>query len=673
MARKAGVDFALIFIAILGLWQLARYGAPITRDVQGRLGIDPLLVAAPALSLLAGAVLALRALPLIARTGELFVARGRRLVASLGVWHLGRQPKRYARSALMLILAIAIGVFALSYDATWQTSQRDQAGFATGSDILVSPDMRVGSSIPGYVLADAYARLGGESTSVPVAHATGQLDGLSRPIEYVLVESGAAAGIINYRADQAPAPIGDLLGLTSARRPESGAPQVPGSPEALAITASLAIGPVPPDLPEQPASAYDLAPTVRAVFEDADGIPFRVDLGQIDQSGSPVRLVAPIVHRESSGEAFEPVFPIRLVGVEVREMAPFHPYQRNLEMRIESLEIRDDGRWAEFPLPGSDEMVGSASPIRLAGEEGTVGLTTRDGDLVVIMGSGTTGAESRQPSYFMLWTTPPPEVPVIPVLAASALLEELDLTVGDEMPLAGLTGFNGTGEVVGRIDTFPTVNPELAHPVVVDYPTYLAATFGPGVLPPEPETYWLAVDPDHLATAAGSLRNAPYESAGVVTRAEALTALASDPVSLGTIGSLMMGLIAASVLAGIGFLVNVVVSTRERLGQFALMRAIGLSTRQLLSWVTIENGVTVAFALIFGTLLGVVLSNIVLPLTAVTQQATAVVPELVVIHPWSQIAIIEGVVVLALVAAVLMVARMLSKLQLAALLRAGEE
>ena len=66
LGTRLGLDLALLAVAGLGLWQLRHYGAPLTRSVQGSLGIDPLLVATPAIGFLAGAILALRVIPLVA-------------------------------------------------------------------------------------------------------------------------------------------------------------------------------------------------------------------------------------------------------------------------------------------------------------------------------------------------------------------------------------------------------------------------------------------------------------------------------------------------------------------------------------------------------------------------------------------------------------------------------
>ena len=83
--QRAGLDLVLVAVALVAYWQLRRYGGPVVESVQGRLGIDPLLIAAPALGLLAGAVLALRVVPAAASLVERLAssARGMSLSRSL--------------------------------------------------------------------------------------------------------------------------------------------------------------------------------------------------------------------------------------------------------------------------------------------------------------------------------------------------------------------------------------------------------------------------------------------------------------------------------------------------------------------------------------------------------------------------------------------------------------
>jgi predicted lysophospholipase L1 biosynthesis ABC-type transport system permease subunit len=261
----------------------------------------------------------------------------------------------------------------------------------------------------------------------------------------------------------------------------------------------------------------------------------------------------------------------------------------------------------------------------------------------------------------------------LPILVSSTLMATSGLEVGDEVPLSTLPGYDGDGVIVGEIEEFPTVDPQTGAPIVLDYQSYLAAIYVPGSTTPAPEEYWLAVDEDALDAATSALAEEPYTSAEVASRAERELTLESDPVALGTIGSLMLGFVAAAVFAGIGFAVNAAVSARERLVEFALLRAVGLSNRQLLGWLSLENALLVVFGLVGGTLLGIGLAWLVLPLITITQEATQAVPGIIVVYPWWTILWLELGIIGVLAAAVGLLAFMLRRMGLGALLRLGEE
>jgi predicted lysophospholipase L1 biosynthesis ABC-type transport system permease subunit len=256
---------------------------------------------------------------------------------------------------------------------------------------------------------------------------------------------------------------------------------------------------------------------------------------------------------------------------------------------------------------------------------------------------------------------------------STTIMEEGNLEIGDQLPLPSLPGFEGSGRIVGVLDEFPTVERAQGEPVIIDYQTFAAASFSPGELTQRPDEYWFRLDPAAEEAAVARLTDAPLLSSRVFSRAERELTLNSDPVALGTIGSLMFGFVAAAIFAGIGFAVNAAVSARERLVEFALMRAVGLSNRQLLAWLSLENAMLVLFGLVGGTLLGVLLAWVVLPLISITQEATEVVPGVIVVYPWQTILWLELAIIAVLGAAVLMLAVMLRRMGLGALLRIGEE
>src|SRR5205823_5904075 len=124
----------------LALWQLAHYGTPITAG-----GIDPLLVAGPTLALLSGGTLLLRLVPALSSVGERFTARRTGFAAVLGLRQVSRRPLRYSGPALLLVMAVAIGVLSVVTGATWRSSQVAQADFQAGTDLRIGAPVAAGS------------------------------------------------------------------------------------------------------------------------------------------------------------------------------------------------------------------------------------------------------------------------------------------------------------------------------------------------------------------------------------------------------------------------------------------------------------------------------------------------------------------------------------------------
>jgi ABC-type antimicrobial peptide transport system permease subunit len=119
----------------------------------------------------------------------------------------------------------------------------------------------------------------------------------------------------------------------------------------------------------------------------------------------------------------------------------------------------------------------------------------------------------------------------------------------------------------------------------------------------------------------------------VVVAAEVADSLTGDPVALALIGALVMGSIAALVFAAVGFLVSLVVSIAERLDDVAILRALGASRADVARWLALDTGLLLAFGLLSGAALGLVLSWLVLPYAALTQTGEPAVPPPVIVIP----------------------------------------
>ena len=293
-AQRLGIDVALLAIAAIGLWQMRLYGAPLVRDAQGRLGIDPLLITAPALGLLAGAVVATRFAPRFAEAAERVLGRRGGVRASIGARQLARRPLRYTRSLLLLILAAALGAFGFAYGATWSNSQQDQAAYAAGADerVIVGPTSTVPSwaigpadrSIPGVV---GVMRIVNEQLEVGTHVRSGRLVGID-PDASPGIAYDAMTGAAANRGTGGDGGVATALPRLSSGRPQIAGVELPTGTTALTLVIDAELAPVLPRDPEEPLDAPPGLGTptpddrldVAVVIANADGI-FRVGGGSI--------------------------------------------------------------------------------------------------------------------------------------------------------------------------------------------------------------------------------------------------------------------------------------------------------------------------------------------------------------------------------------------------------
>jgi ABC-type antimicrobial peptide transport system permease subunit len=147
----------------------------------------------------------------------------------------------------------------------------------------------------------------------------------------------------------------------------------------------------------------------------------------------------------------------------------------------------------------------------------------------------------------------------------------------------------------------------------------------------------------------------------------------SDPVAVGIIGALGLGAIAAALFALIGLVVAASVSARQRQNEFALLRALGLSRRQLTGWLWFENGSLALVSLVAGIALGAIISLVVLPNVTVTGDGSPPTPTVLVTLPLATIALLAAAASISLVVVLFVMATALRRFGIGNVLRLGEE
>jgi ABC-type antimicrobial peptide transport system permease subunit len=658
---RAGVDVALVVLAVVAGYQLRHYSA-VSAGSSGNYGVDPVIVAAPALALAGGTVLALRLLPVGGRAGDRLAARGRRLTAAMASWQISRQPIRQGGAALLIVLAVATGTLALSQRQSWTQSVHDQAAFSAGSDVRVEASTPLTAAQAG-TLAGSH----GVQRAMPVASFV-RTD--TNEVTLAL-DAGQAARVVRLRPDQSPLAAGPLF---AKLRPPGPAPGItlPGRGPAFRLTARLG-----------PASLH-LGPALATVsVEDADNAVYQVNAGSLPADGQDHVLTVSL----GSGPGSTAIYPLRLSAVSLQYTLPATKPRVPAVLTVDGVS-GPAGQVAGTALrswPAAATSTELQGVRQLTGTVGPSALPSFSSDSTAPAGSsagrgGSALAVTFQPGYGLadsgIFGVPPstvdgqltltPAAPVvIPGVATQRFLSASNAQVGATVQ-TNLDGAIVPVKIVAAVSTFPTVTGN-GGGLIVDLGT-LQAVLARGQVEPAPVTQWwlAASDPARLSLPRAAL---PPGSA-VISANGIAAALLADPLSTVPQQALLAVAIAAAVLAITGFCVSIAAGVRQRRAENALLAALGVPPRAAAAQLCLEKLMLSVPSAVAGLVLGVILAELLVPAITLTAAATAPIPPVLIQLGWPQtLALALAVAVLPVLAAALTIAR---RPDAAAELRAAE-
>ncbi|WP_327358200.1 ABC transporter permease [Streptomyces sp. NBC_01304] len=670
---RAGADVGLLVIAAVAYWQLDRRtldSGALSGDREGELGIDPLLVVAPALALLAGTVLTLRLLPPAAKLAERHAVGGRGLTVSLAGWQFSRRPLRGAGTVLLLVLAVAMGMLALGQGASWDRSQDDQADFRAGAPVRV-----LGSSGAAFGQGGAYDELAGLRAAAPAARSEVGLSG-GRRATLLALDTTTAGPHLRMRDDLAQ---GDQARLLAALRPEKAAPTgllLPADTARLDLDITLR----GPD--EDPGVRAGNGLTVTA--EDRYGVPYQLFADGLTPDGEPHTLTLDL-DAAADAPVGKPAGPLTLTAIEFEEAG--YP-ERVLPKRLTIGEIRAigaDGSAQKVSTPKDARWHGKATvspePNSLGGDEIAPKVTdvraTPGTPLDVKYHTGTGISDERWDAErtVTVRVAAARAEPVVPAaLVTPRFLESSGAKTGSvvEVPLSGKPV---KVKIAGVLQGVPTTGPGLGRPDPAG--TKATTTDGGAMLldlravnrvlsetRPDavvtPTEWWLFTKPGKAAQVAAELRDrAEIDPGQIQVRDEIAEELHDDPLGAGPQTALLAVALVAAALAAVGFAVSTAGAVRERAAEFAVLRALGTPRRQLARLLAAEQSLLIGLALVIGVALGAVLTRAVVPLIVLTGQAAQPVPGVLVELPVGRVALLLAAVAAApaLIVAVLALRR----------------
>ncbi len=707
-ARPSQQPFFLRYYLDLGLaaaggvllYQLDRRDGLVTTGFFGDRSVDPILLLAPAFFILTVGIVFLRLFPLVLRVLAWAVARAQGAAVIIGMWQLVRNPVHYSRLVLLLMLATAVGMFAASFGATLDSSYAARAHYESGAQLRLTEVRQLQASGPIDVAASTEGLVGAGEATAAFRLSGGQgLISARQNIEILGVDADAFANIAYFREDFADESLTELMSKLSGSRPTSVGVTLP--PDARWL--GLWVDPV--DMP----SGFSLQ------FEavDATGRYFSYLLGPDLVEEMPPGWTLFVSDLERPGTSFgERRFSSssRRASFE-RNNGPFPVLPPQTPITITSLTLRAPTRFAapsgriifDNLHASSDQELAAGlmetkrlyDPTRAANSlpnatplvdfdnlgdwiplEGLSQVPLNDQARSVTDGNHTGVELSWQPQPGQLLThglqfaaTSEP----IPVLASKSFMRNSGLQVGDTTRVFSRAIYLDF-EIVGTYDLFPTLGDSRAEPSLVGDGAAIAAVINANPVGPleYPNEVWLQGG-EALPETVRALIEEGSLAGRVSSFDELQKAQQSDPlVAAGWEGILFISFAAILLLSAIGFLIYSYLTAQRRMLEFAVLRTMGFSKRQIAAVVAFEQVFVIGLGMMAGTLMGMRLGSLMIRYMGLTETGEEVLPPMQLEISWFTVGaawLALGVVFLVTIAAVVL---LYSRLALHRVLRIGE-
>ncbi len=225
------------------------------------------------------------------------------------------------------------------------------------------------------------------------------------------------------------------------------------------------------------------------------------------------------------------------------------------------------------------------------------------------------------------------------VLVPRDLAEQYGLQVGDRLNIAAFILDQSVERelvIVGMYDYFPTIYPDGRTTLIVNL----------GALFDNPDTaigydLWLNVREDTdvplLLEQIKQLIRSP--GAVVEVRGDALREvreMMDQPERVGLFGVLNVGFLATGLMPGIGFVLYSYASLRRRFIQLGILQAIGLSVKQLIGYLALEQFILMGLAIGLGAVIGLVTSKLFVPFLQISTETGTPIPPFEVLIGWAE-------------------------------------
>ena len=670
------LDLVVIGAGALAFYQLRQHGSLATESLFGGLSADPVLLATPSLLILLTALVFLRLFPLALRLVAWLTSTLSGATISVALTHMVRSPIQHSRLILLLILTTAVGVFAAGFRATLEQGYQDRAAYEAGAEVRIE-DIRKPASVPLEPFMDAVRNATGSQRFTPVArqNASVSIDRFGSASVAVLGIQPDFPDFAAWRDDFADTSLNELVQRLAQPPVTLPAPpaippgsrfmgiwaQVPLAQTAAAIGVRLrgANGVIweyrlsPEKTPTIGAWAFYSVDLARASFARPDGAASNVE------------------------RRIDSVF-VRLPGTQPQ-------VSEQMVVSFDDLQVSADPvlapGWGANGFPGGTvlepfddlsryELITGVSAVANPGQV-TRGTASGDRTGNVARLAFTRGGRAGAGTAGLRRQT---DQRPLPVVADAGFMVEAKKKTGDEFLMYANSQYVKV-RVVGTFSLFPTFDPsKRRHVFLTDLTSFQdAASRAPsGIDAIFPNEAWMA-DRGAVLLTRESLAARGLNAEKVVDRAALLEAQAADPlIAASWQGILFICFAAVLLLSALGFVTHSGLSAQARSLEFAILRTMGMSGKQIIGVVSFEQCFVIAAGVAAGTLLGFPLSRLMIDSMGINEQGATALPPLLSRVGWSAIITVYTLLGIVVATTVAVLVLLYSRLAVSRALRMGE-
>jgi hypothetical protein len=651
--QKYYLDIVLFGLLLSFASQLTSEGSFVDVPGVGAAQIDKINVAMPALVLAFGGFVALRAFPAMVEVVAWLTSLPRisGLVSpavTLVLWQMARNPRHYSRLSLLIILTAGLGVFASSFGGTLDVSASDRARYQSGSDLRVNGIPYTNKAETSKTL-QRIADTPGVEVAAPVFRAVG-VDLTADTINtftYLAVDPGSMVDVAWVRDDFASISLADQMDLLKG--PRTG---IPISGDARWITARV-----------RPTTRR-FESIIAARLSDSAGRLFTLNLGSLlptPSAGEPFSGDVAEAHLPSKWSTVAgsldsidftgvtPIPPFRLefigVGPPIVERGERPPLEsgsieidelgyvlENGENRVIE-DFNEDSSWMTVE-PGLNQYGVRFEPLLTIEEDGSEG---EDQGIAVMFWNPVLPTRFRG-------VTPGSVNNPIPVIASTGFMDRSGYEVGERVTV-NIEGSRVSMRLAGVVDYFPTLDPEISSFVVGDIRlTWIAVNVDKMRNAEQVNEAWIDTGEAAPSEVGNELRRRSKFPLSLIAQDQLLHDAVVDPlISAGWRALLAIAFATVLAASAVGFLVYSQVTFASRMTEYAVVRTLGLTTRQIIGLVALELLMVLVPAVLVGGVLGMRMGATIIPFLVTSGEGLRVVPPVVLNVDWQSVGVLVGV------------------------------